>query len=231
MQFLLRLFLVLFLVNWSLTIDAQILAVTERGDTIYVFKDGTWSYTEEDYTMNMQNTLNYLDAELEIDTIQTKFVVGEESDKELQSKIEAYKIRYNSEEWNQVPAGKINPEAEFALVTKDQQIYCMVLIEEITIGTENILKIAMNNAKERAGAEVELLKTESRNVNGVDMLYARYNVDINGMKLIFNSYFHSDEDGTVQFTTWTGPKIYAKSKARIDDLLNGLIVGIMKVKE
>ncbi|MEO0625461.1 MAG: hypothetical protein AAFY91_00630, partial [Bacteroidota bacterium] len=52
----------------NVAMKAQVLAVTEEGDTIYVYPNGTWSYDELD-EMPALNANSILEVDFEIDTI------------------------------------------------------------------------------------------------------------------------------------------------------------------
>ena len=55
------------------TASSQTIAVTADGDTIYVYDNGTWSYELLNEMPTLSNELDFLNLELSIDTIDTKF--------------------------------------------------------------------------------------------------------------------------------------------------------------
>jgi len=218
-----QLITLLFIFTNLITVFSQITAVTEKGDTIYVYNDGTWTFEEKDEE-ELVNELSYLDNVLKLDTITTKFKVGEKSTKEVTSQHDFFKVKYDKKVWKRVPPASLNPEAEFAFLAVDKDIYCMIISEEIEVGQENIVKIARKMMKDNTGGELEELITEQRNVNGTDIIRAVNKVEINGLNLVFDSYYYSGEFGTIQFSTWTGTNVHEKYEDEILELLNGLII-------
>lgn len=203
---------------------AQIRAITEQGDTIYVYSDGTWSYDKETEPGEI-NELDFLNSETSFDTLKTKLKVQNiSSKKSLKSNLEFFEIYYDSDEWRRLPAGQLNEDAEFALQHKIHDIYAIIISEEIDIGMENIYKIAINTMEQSTGSKVKIIKSEIVNVNNTDVIHASFEVSMQGMNLIFDSYYFSDARGTIQFTTWTGSNIFKKYERKVKDLLTGLIV-------
>ncbi len=202
----------------------QIKAVTENGDTIYVYNNGTWSFTDEE-PVATDPQLEFLKRTLVIDTIQEKFQVAAVATKAAKNKFGLFDIMYDEKQWDRIPPGKLNnDEAEMAFISKNNDIYCLVISEEAEIGKENILKIALGMMESRTGGKVELLKVEHREVNGTGILSGQFKVDISGMVLTFDSYYYSSPKGTVQFTTWAGSSVWEKNQKKIKDFLNGLII-------
>lgn len=199
--------------------NAQIEAVTEKGDTILVYNDGTWTYP--DYSGGIHSKgLQY-----EIDSTELEFHKASEATQTLNSELGFFSVHYNPEEWKRVPPGTINADAEFALLAKKGDAYCLVISEEIAIGTKNILDIALNNMKNNTGSALKVRSARWIEVNGKKMIEAKMSTRAQGIDLIFHSYFYSGEkEGTIQFTTWTGESIYSKHEDKIKNLLNGLII-------
>jgi hypothetical protein len=207
----------------TVSVKAQIWAVTEKGDTIYVYNDGTWSFDKEERLMG-DMSMNYLNESISLDTITTAETVSEKAKKKVSSTYGFFDIMYNDNEWKRVPAAQINDEAEFAFEAKNSDIYVAVISEEVEIGTENVYKIAINNIRENLQVEPTIIKSELRNVNGYNVIRGVMSLNLNGLNLIFDSYYYSDERGTVQFTTWTATNLHGKYESRILEMLNGLLV-------
>lgn len=205
---------------------AQIRAVTERGDTIYVFNDGTWSFTMDGF-----GTDGYADdpglfsiRTLDIDTLNTSFKYGKLARKTAESEKGFFTIRYDETLWKRVPPGELNDDAELAFESRKEDIYCIVITEKIEIGAENIVQIAIDNMRETTGRPVDVIKLEKRTVNGADVLRAVLGASYSGIEFIFDSYYYSSEAGTVQFTTWTGRNLWEDYEAEILELLNGFVL-------
>lgn len=203
---------------------AQITAITLKGDTIYAYNDGTWSYEMKDFSDGFTDEFDYLNAEFKVDTIDQKFTFPKSAEKEIDSELDFFKVKYNANDWKRVPAGQLNDEAEIAFTSKSSDIFCIIISEEIELGTENIAKIAINMMEENTGSDVEVRKQELRNVNGKDVLHVVCDLSLSGIKMTFDSYYYSCEAGTVQFSTWTGVNLHKRHEATIEGLLNGLII-------
>ena len=63
--------LVITMLFTSITLFSQTRAVTEYGDTIYIYNNGTWAY-EILEDMPDENLLDYLKVDLQVDSIKEK---------------------------------------------------------------------------------------------------------------------------------------------------------------
>ncbi len=215
--------LAIFLFFYVTTASCQTLAITANGDTIYVYDNGTWSFELLD-KMPVLEELAFLNIELTIDTLETKFKYSNRAKKEVKNKNDQFKIKYDDTKWKRVPPATLNEDAEFAFESKTMEAWCMVISEETSIDTDALLQIAKNTMEERTGAEVEIVKTEMRNVNGAELIRGVLSVKISGLQFIFDTYYFSNDIGSVQFTVWTSDRIWEKNLDEIQELLNGFIV-------
>jgi len=215
--------LTLFLFTFSISVISQTQAVTTEGDTIYVYKNGTWSYELLD-EMPVINELDYLDAELKIDTIQTAFKFSDKTDKEIINANDQFRIKYNGQQWKRVPPATLNDDAEFAFESKSSDIWCVVISEDTPIEKDKLFKIARKTMEENSGSDSEIIKTELINVNGAEVLRGVLNVNFSGISFVFDSYYFSNEKGSVQFTTWTSTEVWKRTEQDIQDFLYGFVV-------
>lgn len=215
------LFIVLLLMKNGYT---QITAVTERGDTIYVFNDGTWSFYEDGGSDLEGQSLSYLDQELVFDSTDQLYTVPTTSQSKIKSNLGFFNVNFNDKAWKRVPAGKFNEDAEIAFESKSKDMYAIIISEEIEIGTENIVKIALNTMEENMSVAPNVQLIQKRTVNGQPLIRAVFSINVSGMDLTFDSYYYSDWRGTIQFTTWTGSNLHGKYESDILDLLNGIVI-------
>ncbi|MEM8583705.1 MAG: hypothetical protein AAGF87_05520 [Bacteroidota bacterium] len=205
-------------------LNAQVLAVTENGDTIYVYPNGTWSYDELDEMPIMEESgLFELDENLVIDTISTHFKYASSSDKEVENANNQFVIKYNSDKWRRVPPASLNDDAEFAFEHKERDIWCVVIAEEIPIEMEALFSIAKNNMANFTGTGVEVLKAEVRRVNGSEVLRGVMRTESSGIPFLFDTYYFSNDKCSVQFTVWTSVNIWENQLEDIEELHNGFI--------
>ncbi|MEM9918426.1 MAG: hypothetical protein AAF990_10045 [Bacteroidota bacterium] len=214
----------LLLMGVALTSLAQITAVTEKGDTIYVYNDGTWTFTDDREQKADPIGLNFLNEELRVDTLEGSFTVSENAQKEVISRLGTFRLKYDDKNWNRVPAGTLNAEAEMAFKHKEKEIYAIIIAEEIEVGLENIVKIAVKNMKDRTGSDIQQHKTQLKTVNNVPLINGVYGISASGLELTFDSYYYSGKAGTIQFLSWTGSSLYPKYADIIEEFHNGLVI-------
>lgn len=204
-------------------LSAQTRAVTELGDTIFVFDDGSWSYDAEKIWLEEEDeSLAYMAKVFTYDTLETPLTKPVAATKELVSDLAFYKLAYDPNTWRRIPAASLNPVAEFALQARSGDIYCMAIAEEIEVGQELIFKIALNNFESAGDTPPDVRQLEVRTVNGQEVIRAVTELEISGMPLTYDAYYFSDERGTLQLMIWTGTNVYPKHAAEIEALLNGL---------
>ena len=162
-----------------------------------------------------------MEDELTIDTIEQAFSAPDWSKKTLKNAKNQFTVKYNESVWKRVPPATYNEDAEFALEGKNNDIWCIIISEETEIGIDNLFKIAKETMRENTGIEPEIIKTELRTVNGTEVLRGTLKANFSGIDLIFDSYYFSNELGSVQFTTYTSVKLWERKQDVILDLLNG----------
>lgn len=210
-------FLICFIVN------SQTKAITEDGDTIYVYDNGTWSF-EKLEQMPEANELAYLTAELKIDTLSNDFVYSKNANKQVSNSHNQFIIKYDDNQWKRVPPATLNDDAEFAFQSKDSDIWCVVISEETPIEPDKLYRIALKTIERKAKTKAEIVKTELRKVNGNNVIRGVSRANFSGITFIFDSYYFSNDKGSVQFTTWTSEKVWERTEDKIINLLNGFIV-------
>lgn len=208
----------------TLTLQGQVKAYTEYGDTIYVYDNGTWSFELEDFTENEITDGFNEDEYLVIDTIHEAQLLSPTATKEVSTNINQFTFKYDHEIWKRVPPGEYNDEAEFAFKYRNKDIWCIIITEETEITKEAILKIARNTLEENLNHKIDVLKTEERSVNGYSILRGALETENAGVKLVFDSYYYSDERGTTQITTWTSTNLWKKYENEIINFLNGIVI-------
>lgn len=204
--------------------NGQTVAVTEKGDTIYVYDNGMWSFELLEEMPEEINELAYLEEDVKLDTIATEFKVSSDAKKQVIDVDDRFIIKYNDRIWKRVPPATLNEDASFAFQGKESDIWCVVIAEETPIDHDKLFLIAKNTMKEYVGSDPEIIKTELRIVNGVELVRGVMKAQISGMSLIFDTYYFSNDMGSVQFTTWTSDKVWERNENTIEELLNGFLV-------
>lgn len=218
-----KLSLLLFFILSMTYAQGQVMAVTENGDTIFVYANGTWSFELLEEMPEPENDLAYLSEEVVLDTIATHFKIPSGSKKQVEDSYKLFTIKYNDALWKRVPPATLNDEAEFAFEGKNTDIWCVVIAEETPIAMDKLFLIAKNNMKEFTGSNPEVIKTELRTVNDQQVVRGVMRAQLSGITFIFDTYYYSNHLGSVQFTTWTSDRIWEKNQSMILDLLNGFV--------
>lgn len=216
--------LILVLLSVTQVVIGQIRAVTENGDSIYVYDNGTWSFELLDQMPEEENVFDYLSTELQIDTANAEYSFPANAKKEVTNKRGQFTLKYNSSSWTRVPPATLNGEAEFAFQSKETDIWSVVISEVTPISTDVLFRIAKKTMDENSGAKAKIIKTEIRKVNGKNILRGVLHAEVSGISFIFDSYYYSNDLGSVQFVTWTSEPVWEKNEDKIHDLLNGLVI-------
>lgn len=204
------LFLLLVLVHSSSISFAQKKAITELGEEVVLFEDGTWKYQSKEQT-----------TEQKIATNDKKFVKNEKSSFLLKSSKFNIGFWIDPKTWTFKKGGK-NEDAEYEMHLKDGDLYAMIITEKIEIPLETLKTVAFENGKE-AAPDLKIEKEEFRNVNGKTLLFLQMSGTIKGIKFTYYGYYYSNPNGTVQFITYTAQNMLSKYVGECEKLLNGFV--------
>ncbi|MBD0401989.1 hypothetical protein [Flammeovirga sp. EKP202] len=192
-------------------LHAQQKAVTETGEEVFLYDDGTWKYQDE-------NVLK----ETEIATNPKKYKKDKKSTFLIKSQSVNVGYWINPKVWS-FSKGKENPEAEYEFKLKNGDLYGMIISEQVEIPLATMKGIAFDNAKSIA-PDLRIVKEEYRDVNGLKVLHLQMNGTMQGIKFSYFGYYYSNENGTVQFITYTSQNLLQKYKPVSETLLNGLVL-------
>ncbi|HLV92487.1 MAG TPA: hypothetical protein VKX34_05135 [Aequorivita sp.] len=202
--------LVLCLLTFAMSF-AQKKAVTENGEEVILYDDGTWDYL---------NSQDYLVTQIPINP--KAFEKGENSTFLLKSNRLNVGFWLDPKAWSFRKSTE-NPDAEYEFNMKEEDLYGMVLTEKFEIPLQSLKLIAVENAKEVA-PDLKIVKEEYRNVNGLKVLLLHMNGTMQGIKVSYYGYYYSNETGTVQFITYTSQNLMNTLIEEGDKLLNGIVV-------
>jgi len=203
-------FLLLFILFFVNLIQAQQKAVTETGEEVILYDDGTWKYHNEDQIY-----------EKEIPTNPKKFKKDKESTFLLKSSKLNIGVYLNPKIWSFKKATD-NLEAEYELQLKDGDLYGMMITEQVEIPLESLKSIALENGK-AAAPDLKIVKEEYRIVNDLKVLLLQLNGTMQGIKFSYYGYYFSCTNGTIQFITYTSQKLLDGYKPECEKLLNGFV--------
>lgn len=212
-----------------LQLHAQVKAVTEYGDTIYVYDNGTWTYELEYDAPDLPSaTDNVTNADAPIDTVDVNYTYPSSSSKSANNRAGMYRLHYNPEHWKRVPPASFNEDAEFVLQHRQNDAFALVIWEETPIDPEVLYRIALENmATVGEVDDVTVKKVEHLKVNGSPVIRATYTAKIQTIPVTFVAQYYSDDRGCMQFLVWTSDTIW---KSRTEQL-NNLAAGLAVIKE
>lgn len=192
------------------TFQAQQKAVTENGEEVLLYEDGTWKYQNEEEISDNETPTNSISFKKDNASTfllkSNKFNVG---------------FWLNPKLWSFKKATEAS-EAEYKLILKSGDIYGMIITEKVEIPLETLKSIALENGK-TAAPDLKIVKEEYRVVNGNKILLLQMTGTIKGIKFSYYGYYFSNKNGTVQFITYSSKSLLDSNKTKIESLLNGLV--------
>ena len=200
----------LLLISLFSIVNAQEKAITETGEIIIIYKDGTWKYQDKK------------DSVVSVITTNTKkFKKDKKSTFLLKSKKVNLGFWMNPKKWNFKKATD-NTEAEYELQLKGGDLYAVIITEKVEIPLKTLKNIALENAKSVA-PDIKIIKEEYRIVNGKKVLLLQMNGTMQGIKFSYFGYYYSNKNGTVQFLTYTSQNLLDSYKKDCELILNGIV--------
>jgi hypothetical protein len=185
-------------------------AITDTGDEIIIYSNGTWKYADDRQS-----------APVGIETNQTRFVKPKEATFLLKSKKNRSAFWLNTDKWSFKRSQK-NADAEYAMQLKGKDLYGLAIAEEVQIPIESLADIALENARNVA-PDIHMVKKEYRTVNDNKVIFMQMSGTMQGMKISYLGYYYSDKSGSTQYITYTASNLVDKYRADINDFLNGLV--------
>jgi len=190
--------------------NAQISAVTETGDPVILYEDGTWVYLNAEQIENVPIPIN-----------EKKFFKGDNSTFLVKSKKLNIGIWIDPKKWS-FTRGTENDAFEYQFQKKGDDLYAMLISEKMQIPIETLKRVAVENAMGVA-PDIKIVKEEYRLVNGIQVLMLRMEGTIQGMEVTYFGYYYSNSNGTIQLISYTGQNLFSGFKDDIVDFLNGLV--------
>lgn len=191
--------------------QAQKKAVTETGEEVLLYNDGTWEYANDSIPPNETT---------EIPLNPTPFNKSTNATFLLKSNKTDFGLWLNPKKWT-FKKSVHNAEAEYELQYKDGDLYGMIVAEKIEIPLESLADIAVKNAQ-RVATDLSIVKKEYRIVNGQKMLCMQMNGTTASIKFSYYGYYYSTPNGSIQFLTYSSQNLMDGYIEVAEDLLNGL---------
>jgi len=190
--------------------QAQKKAVTENGDEVFLYEDGTWKYKNEKEIKANETLLN-----------PKKIKKNEDATFLLKSNKLNIGVWLNPKKWSFKKADT-NTEAEYEFQLKDGDLYGMAITEKVEIPLETLKYIALENGR-GAAPDLKIIHEEYRMVNGVKVFMMQMNGKMQGIKFSYYGYYFSSEKGTIQLITYTSQNLLKEYMKDCEELLNGFV--------
>lgn len=208
----------------SVTTYGQTEAYTETGDTVYLYDNGTWSYELSVGEIDYFEDDDLFSYDLNLTEDETLHETPEAANKSVRNQDEMFVHKYDDSYWKRVPAGSLNEDAEFAFQGKDEDVWAVIISEPTSIEAEYLVKIALSTMEENLGSAVEMVTTENRTVNEHGLIHGVFKVKASGITFVFDSYYYSNELGSVQIVTWSSENVWKRQEKNLQDFLDGFEV-------
>lgn len=190
--------------------NAQIVAVTETGDEVILYTDGTWKY------MNGEP-----EEEIEIPRSNKVYKKSKDATFQLKSKKVELGFWIDPKQWSFKKASS-NEDAEYTLNMKGGDVYGMIITEKLTFPIESLKEIVVMNGKSVA-PDFHITFQEFRKVNGIEVLCMELEGTTQGISFKYMGYYYSGDEGTVQFVTYSSIDEMNAHKKEVEEFLNGLV--------
>jgi hypothetical protein len=190
---------------------AQIKAVTETGEEVILYNNGTWKYLNDSIVIKNDIKLN-----------EKEFSKSKNSTFLVKSKTLNIGVWINPTKWA-FEKGDPAESREYMFQEKDESLYGMLITEKLQIPIETLLNIAIENGK-KAAPDIKIINQEYRIVNGTKVVMMQMSGTIQGINFVYYGYYFSSESGSVQFLTYTSQELVKGYLDDIEEFLDGLVL-------
>ncbi len=189
----------------------QINAVTETGDEVILYRDGTWKYLRDDAAA----------GDYEIPVSDKAYVKDNKSTFLVRSQKLNIGVWIDPKRWS-FSKGTEDVPYEYQLQLKGGDLYAMLIAEKVQIPIGVLKGIAVDNARS-AAPDIRVTREEYRQVNGVQVLMMQMVGTIQGMRFVYYGYYYSNAGGTIQFLAYTSENLQEEYLEDMELLLSGLV--------
>lgn len=199
-------------VSMSAGAFAQTKAVTEYGEEIFLYNNGTWKYA------NASSVL--IADESKPPKICTKpgnatFL--------YKSARYGYGIWLDPKKWSFKKEKNTVESAEVYLELKGEPAYALTIPEKLDMPSETLVEMALTNFRE-AAPDAEIVLRENRIVNGHPVVFLQMEGTVKSMHFVFLGYYYTASKKTIQFAAYTVFSQLSTYQKEIEELLNGFTI-------
>src|SRR3989338_8513886 len=175
------------------------MALTQNGKQVILDDNGTWKYLEQTEIQ-------------EIPINPTLFYKSNNQTFAIKSQKNSSEIWIDPKKWS---FKKTDSTSEYGFNYKQGEIYALMINEPIGSNTDDLIKIALQNAQE-AAPDTRVIHTEYRNVNGTNVIFMHMEGTISGIKFSYLGYYFANEKGMTQLVIYTGSSLVQQYKDAIE---------------
>ena len=189
---------------------AQKKAITDQGDEVILYENGTWKYTK-DFDAKDNN---------KIPLSSINHVRNKNASFLLKSSKGNLGFWIDPKKWN-FGKSSSNKSAEYEFSLKDETLFGVIISEAVNIPIESYVDIAIQNGRD-AAPDMKIVHKEYRIVNGLKVLHLQMEGTQAGVKFLYYTYYYSTENATIQFLVTSYASSFKKHASDAEELLNGL---------
>lgn len=187
--------------------SGQINAVTENGEEVILFDNGTWKYTNINPAYDTR-----LDTPVVVKSKDATFLV--------KSKVTKTGVYINPKKWS-FKAEESGGPVEYMFNMKNGGAYAMLITEKIELSLQLLQTLALENAR-KVAPDAHFTSEETRVVNGNVVKVLGISGTLRGVGFSYLGYYYVGEIGTIQLVGYTSDNLFKEYKSEIEELLNGL---------
>jgi hypothetical protein len=193
---------------------AQVKGVTEDGNDVILFDDGTWKFVNE----SDAQTLEKID--------ENPAVFGKSKDQSAllkSSRLDAG-LYYNPKKWR-ISSQAVGSHIEYFLRDKNAEnpLFGFITTEKLQITDLKSLKNLMLANIQRNVDFFRLKQSEYRTVNGLKVLYLRYAANVKGLDFEYGTYYYLTNSGYCAVVFYSAQSEFEKNAAAAEQFLNGIV--------
>lgn len=195
----------------SISLFSQTTAVTDKGEEVILYDNGTWKYKKE----NATSWGTRLDTVVMNKDASSSFLLkGEKFN---------YGVWLNPKKWKFKKSDEEEGATEFKFTLTGEDAYAMIVAERIEVPMNDLKNLAFKNAL-KVSSDIKIVYEDVRKVNGLVVNCMEMEGTISGIKFTYFSYYYSSPAGTIQFVSYTSQNLLKKYKPELEKLLNGFVV-------
>jgi len=206
----------IFFISFSLHANEGVNAITEDGQGVVLYSNGTWAFKLEPKRPQVKKTKKVKPPP--VPPVKNKRV---ESKSTLKGKYNAYKIIYDNTLWKKTSSA--NDDAEIQLEHKAGNGFAMVIFDRSPISLENLKKQVLTTMRSVA-SKVEIISEEKKRIKNHQIMILKINSTIENTPFSYFNYYASGKLGTIQFVTYTATALMADYETDFKTLLDGLVI-------